>query len=153
MERFKDKGTAFRNPTDQSSSMINLISSDQLLRNQSPLVINPSDLSERLIATRLIRRIDHEVIDPQDFETYREYPKLSTVVREISWTHKSLIFLYFFEVPNWHLKLLYSLEDDPSSLCERHPKCPQKSWGIKSWDSSLVLRICIILKLFQMHLT
>ena len=29
----------------KSSSMINL--SDQLLRNQSPLVINPTDLSER----------------------------------------------------------------------------------------------------------
>ena len=89
----------------------------------------------------------------QFYETYKGDLKLSTVVREISWTHKSLIFLYFFEVPNWHLKLLCSLEDDPSSLCERHPKCPQQSWGIKSWDSSLVLRICIILKLFQMHLT
>jgi len=39
--------------------VINLTSSDQLLRNQSPSVINPADLSERLIATRLIRRIDH----------------------------------------------------------------------------------------------
>jgi hypothetical protein len=48
----------------KSSLMINL--SDQLLRNQSPLVINPTDLSERRYAARLIRRIDHEVIDLQD---------------------------------------------------------------------------------------
>ena len=74
----------------KSSSMINLTLSDQLLRNQSlrdqsdrfhswfdriaidskdftHYVINLTDFTEGLIALRLIRRIDHAVIDPKDF--------------------------------------------------------------------------------------
>ena len=58
----------FFNPADQSSSMINLIASDQLLRNQSPSVSNPRDLSERLIEARF-----------KDYQLCRKFPSIYSV--------------------------------------------------------------------------
>jgi hypothetical protein len=46
--------------------------------------------------------------------------KLAPLLREIRRSTKPLIFFYFLEVPNWHLKLFCPLEGNTSSLREGH---------------------------------